>query len=273
MVKIGIVQLSSGDDKAANVARAAEKVKKCAQEGAEIVVLPEIFNGPYSTAKFREYSEPEGGETWQRLSNMAKENNIILIGGSISEFCEDKIYNTSYIFDQQGKQIGKHRKMHMFDIDVKRGQRFKESDALTPGNQVTVVDTSICKIGVCICFDFRFPELARLMALKGAKMIIVPGAFNMTTGPAHWELLFRQRAVDNQVFTIGCAPARNTEASYVSFANSIVVGPWGDVIYNAGIEEKAEVVEIDLEKVDSIRQQLPLLSARRTDVYEMKETK
>lgn len=271
MVKIGIIQLASGTDKLVNVARATEKVRECAEKGAEIVVLPEIFNGPYATNKFREYAEPDGGETWTKLSNMAKNNKVILVGGSIPEFCDNKIYNTSFIFDQQGRQIGKHRKMHMFDIDVEGGQRFKESDALTPGNEVTVVDTSICKIGVCICFDFRFPELSRVMALQGAKIFIVPAAFNMTTGPAHWELLFRQRAVDNQVYTIGCAPARNTQASYVSYANSIVVGPWGDVIFNAGIEESVNVIDIDLNKVDSIRKQLPLMSARRTDVYEIKQ--
>ena len=107
-----------------------------------------------------------------------------------------------------------NKKMHLFDIDIKGGQYFKESDTLTAGDQVTVFDTEFGKIGLCICFDFRFPELARQMVDKGAKVILVPAAFNMTTGPAHWELLFRQRAVDNQIFTLGTAPARNEREEY-----------------------------------------------------------
>ena len=246
---------------------ANEYVKQCAEQGANIVVLPEIFNGPYSTLQFKDFAEEKGGYTYKKLSGMAKQNNVYLVGGSIPEIEGDKIYNTSFIFDNKGNQIGKHRKMHLFDINVIGGQSFKESDALTAGNSVCVFDTPFCKIGVCICFDMRFPELARLMVLQGAKIIIVPAAFNMTTGPAHWELMFRQRAVDNQCYTIGVAPARNTEASYVSYANSIVVHPWGNVIFQAGSEECVKVIDLDLNEVESIRNQLPLLSARRTDIY------
>ena len=129
---------------------------------------------------------------------------------------------------RNGHQIGKHRKMHLFDIDVKGGQYFKESDTLTPGDQVTVFDTEFGKMGLCICYDFRFPELARLMVDEGAQVIIVPAAFNMTTGPLHWELMFRQRAVDNQVYTIGAAPARDLNAGYHSWGHSIAVSPWGE---------------------------------------------
>ena len=119
----------------------------------------------------------------------------------------------------------------------------------------------------------RFPELSRLMVEKGAEIIVVPAAFNMTTGPAHWELMFRQRAVDNQCFTIGVAPARNKELSYISYANSIVVNPWGKIVYLANEEEKFDVIDINLKEVEEIREQLPLLSARRTDVYTLKEKK
>ena len=267
MVKIGIIQMGVDNDKFENINAANEHVKECAQQGADIVVLPEIFNGPYSTSKFKDFAEEKGRYTYTALSNMAKHNNIYLVGGSIPEIEGDKIYNTSFIFDNEGKEIGRHRKMHLFDINVIGGQSFKESDALTAGDSVCVFDTPFCKIGVCICFDMRFPELSRLMVLQGAKIIIVPAAFNMTTGPAHWELMFRQRAVDNQCFTVGVAPARNTEASYVSFANSIVVHPWGNVLFQAGSEECVKVIDLDLNEVDSIRNQLPLLSARRTDIY------
>ena len=169
--------------------------------------------------------------------------------------------------------MARHRKMHLFDIDVKGGQSFKESDTFTAGDEVTVFDTPWGKIGLCICFDFRFPELSRLMVLKGAQVLVVPAAFNMTTGPAHWELLFRQRAVDGQCYTVGVAPARDEKGCYVSYGNSIVVSPWGEVLWRAGAEETFQVVELDMEQVQQVRQQLPLLSARREDVYEVREKK
>ena len=271
MVKIGIVQMKTCENKETNINSARKGITECVKKGAEIVILPEIFNSPYDTKKFREYSEKRNGQTWTFLSNIAKENKIILIGGSIPEIENDKIYNTSFIFDCEGKQIAMHRKMHLFDIDIKGGQYFKESDSLTAGNSICVFNTNFCKIGVCICFDMRFPELSRLMVQKGAEIIVAPAAFNMTTGPAHWDIMFRQRAIDNQCFTIGVAPARNKELSYISYANSIVVDPWGKVIYHAKEEECFDVVELDLNKVQEIRNQLPLLSARRNDIYCIEE--
>ena len=271
MVKIGIVQMITCENKEINLTKAKEGIEECVKKGAEIIILPEIFNSPYDTKKFREYSEEKNGKTWTFLSNISKENKIILIGGSIPEKENNKIYNTSFIFDSEGNQISRHRKMHLFDIDIKGGQRFKESESLTAGDSICVFNTPFCKIGVCICFDMRFPELSRLMVLKGAKIIIVPAAFNMTTGPPHWETMFKQRAIDNQCFTIGVAPARNMESSYISYANSIIVNPWGNIIYKADEKECFDVIEIDLNEVENIRKQLPLISARRNDVYTLKE--
>ena len=271
MVKIGIVQMKTCEDKEANLSKAKLGLEECVKKGAEIVILPEIFNSPYDSKKFREYSEEKNGKTWTFLSNLSKENNIILIGGSIPEIENDKIYNTSFIFDTKGNQIARHRKMHLFDIDVKGGQSFKESESLTAGDSICVFDTPFCKIGVCICFDMRFPELSRLMVLQGARIIIVPAAFNMTTGPPHWESMFKQRAIDNQCFTIGVAPARNLESNYISYANSIIVNPWGNIIYKADEKEHFDVIEIDLSEVENIRKQLLLISARRCDIYTIKE--
>ena len=271
MVKIGIVQMQTSENKEMNINKAKEGIEEVVKKGAEIVILPEIFNSPYDTKKFREYSEEKNGRTWSFLSSIAKKNKIYLIGGSIPEKENDKVYNTSFIFDSEGNQISRHRKMHLFDIDVKGGQSFKESESLTPGNSICVFNTPYCKIGLCICFDMRFPELSRLMVLKGAQIIIVPAAFNMTTGPPHWESMFKQRAIDNQCFTIGVAPARNEKASYISYANSIVVNPWGNIIYRANEKESFDVFDIDLSEINSIRKQLPLLSARRSDIYTIKE--
>lgn len=271
-IKIALIQMHVEADKHKNLKTASDFVKKVSEEGCDLAILPEMFTTPYETDNFPLYAESEGGDSFVCISNMAKENNIYLVGGSIPEKDENNlVYNTSYVFDRNGLKIGKHRKVHLFDIDVEGGQSFKESDTLTPGNSITVFDTEFGKIGLCICFDFRFPELARLMAQKGAKIIIVPAAFNMTTGPAHWDLMFRSRAIDNQVFTIGCAPSRDINGSYVSYANSVVASPWGNIIYKMDEKEGYKILELDISYVDKIRKELPLMSARRLDLYNLSE--
>lgn len=261
-------------DKGENLRKARQWIEHCAGQGAALVVLPEMFCCPYNSAVFPEYAEPHGEQVWQALSSAARDAKITLVGGSMPEIDEaGRIYNTCYIFDPQGRQIGKHRKMHLFDIDVTGGQRFRESDTLSPGNQVTVVDTDFGRVGVAICYDARFPELARLMTLDGAKMLVYPGAFNMTTGPAHWDTLFHARALDNQVYTLGCAPARDTTASYISYGHSMVASPWGITIAQLGAEENCLLAEIDLEEVERVRRELPLLQHRRTDLYELSRTR
>lgn len=237
--------------------------------GAQLAVLPEMFSCPYQTENFPAYAEPEGGESWLAMSDAAKECNIYLAAGTMPECADGHFYNTAYIFNPQGNLIGKHRKIHLFDIQVEGGQHFQESAVLSAGNQITVFDTDFGKMGVAVCYDFRFPELARLMVLEGAKLLIVPAAFNMTTGPLHWELLFRSRAVDNQVFTIGAAPARDIHGDYVSYGNSIVVSPWGKIL--ARMDEKPGVLfsTLNLGEIDEVRAQLPLLAHRRTDLYEV----
>lgn len=257
------------EEKMKNIETAKKFITKLAEEGADIAVLPEMFNCPYNTDNFPIYAEEEGEETYQILSNLARENNIYLVAGSIPERERDKIYNTSFVFDRKGNKIGKHRKMHLFDIDVKGGQYFKESDTLSPGSELNVFETEFGKFGLAICYDFRFPEVGRILVEKGAKAIIVPAAFNMTTGPAHWEIMFRSRALDNQVYTIGVAPARDEKSSYVSYANSIVVSPWGNVIERMDEKESYRIVEIDFDYVEKVRNELPLLKHRRTDVYKL----
>lgn len=180
---------------------------------------------------------------------------------------EEKVYNTSFSFDREGNLIGKHRKVHLFDIDVKGGIRFMESDTLTPGQDVTIIDTEYCKIGVAICYDVRFPELSRKMALEGAKVIVLPAAFNLTTGPAHWDLTMRARALDNQVYFAAVSPARDMEGPYQAYGSSCIVTPWGE--FSGKADEKETIVygEIDLDYVDSVRDQLPLLKHRREEIY------
>ena len=204
------------------------------------------------------------------MSQLARERGIYLIAGSLPELEGHRVYNTSFVYAPDGTCIARHRKIHLFDIDVEGGQRFMESEVLSPGREVTTFDTPWGTMGLCICFDMRFQELCRLMALRGARVIFAPAAFNMTTGPAHWELLLRQRAVDNQCFTVGTSPARDESASYVAWGNSMVCDPWGTVLHCCGAGEEVAVTELDMTRIDAVRRQLPILSVRRTDVYELR---
>lgn len=265
MSTMTVVQLQTHvyRDKEKNLAALPKLFEDAKQAGADFVCLPEMFSCPYETPNFPIYAEKDQGPSWQALSDLAKEYHVYLSAGSIPELSDDgAVYNTSYVFDREGRQLAKHRKVHLFDIDVKGGQCFKESDTLTAGTWSTVFDTEFGRMGTCICYDFRFPELARRMVLDGANVILVPAAFNMTTGPAHWEVLFRSRAVDNQVFTFGTAPARDRKASYHSWGHSIAVSPWGTVLNQMGAKAGLQKTVIDLEQVSAIREQLPLLKTR-----------
>ena len=266
-MRVAMIQMAIGRDKQENLRHAEQLLEQLDGKGVDLAILPEMFSCGYSNKQFRICSEPVGGETWQRLSRMAQKLGIYLVGGSIPEREDGNIYNTSFLFDRNGNQIARHRKIHLFDIEIDGGQRFCESATLSPGSDITVVDTDFGKLGLCICFDMRFQELAKIMGDRGAQLLVVPAAFNMTTGPAHWELMFRQRAVDNQLFTIGVAPARNESASYVSYANSILVDPWGTVIERAGIGEELLIADMDLSRCGEIRRQLPIRAARRNDLY------
>lgn len=271
-IKVAAIQMPTVTDKMQNIRTAGIYLEKIKDEKPDFVILPEMFCCPYQTQNFPVYAEEEGGPVWQQLSEYAKQYGIYLIGGSMPEKdAEGKVYNTSYIFDRQGKQIGKHRKVHLFDIDVTGGQTFKESDTLTAGDHDTVFDTEFGRMGVMLCFDIRFPELARMMVNDGAKAIFVPAAFNMTTGPAHWELSFRTRALDNQIYMIGCAPMRDESAGYISWGHSIVTDPWGRVIDMLDEKEGVLLTELDLDYEEQVREELPLLKSRRKDMYRLEK--
>ena len=271
-IKIALCQMNVIDNKQENISKAVSMINEAVSYNSDFVVLPEMFNCPYSNDKFIEYAEEEKeSTTLNSISKLARENEIYILAGSIPEKEDSKIYNTSYLFDKKGDIIAKHRKMHLFDVDVEGGIYFKESDTLTPGNEFSVCETEFGKIGMGICYDVRFPQLAQINVKKGAKILFYPGAFNMTTGPAHWELLFRARALDNQVFSVGVAPALNESASYYSYGHSIVVNPWGEVICQLGTKEELKIVEIDLSEIEKVRNEIPVLKNKRNDLYEIIE--
>ncbi|MBQ6512622.1 carbon-nitrogen hydrolase family protein [Methanobrevibacter sp.] len=269
-VKLALCQMNVIDSKEKNLKKANSMINNAVGENVDFIVLPEMFICPYSNEKFIEYAEEEKeSSTLLKISQLACKNNVYILAGSIPEKDGSKLFNTSYLFDKNGEIIAKHRKMHLFDIDVKGKITFMESDVLTAGDDFTVTDTEFGKVGIGICYDIRFPELARIMAQQGALILFYPGAFNMTTGPAHWELLFKSRALDNQVYCVGVAPALNKDSSYHSFGHSIITNPWGDVITEASEKESLIISEIDLSEIKKIREELPLLKNKREDLYEI----
>lgn len=267
-LKIAVCQLRTELEQSVTMAKAEAMVREAAAHGANIVVLPEMFNCPYSKAYFKKYAQLGHEEAVKAMAAWARDNAVILVGGSVPETEEGRIYNTCFVFDETGRPIARHRKVHLFDVDVP-GMRFKESNTFTAGEEITVFDTKYGKMGAAVCFDVRFPELFRAMANRGAKVIFLPAQFNMVTGPAHWELALRSRAVDNELFFVAAAAARYEGFNYECWGHSAVVDPYGTVI--AACDEKEQIIyaDIDLDRVDEVRRQLPTFLKLRRDVYEV----
>ncbi|TLD15755.1 uncharacterized protein PgNI_01663 [Pyricularia grisea] len=284
-VKLACIQLASGADKAANLSHARDKVVEASRAGAKIIVLPECFNSPYGCDYFPSYAEAllpspptrDQSPSYHALSDMAKETGAYLIAGSIPELVngaggaddqDKKYYNTALVFSPSGDLLATHRKVHLFDIDIPGKITFRESDVLSPGNDVTIVDLPpYGKVGVAICYDIRFPELATIAARRGAFALLYPGAFNMTTGPLHWELLARARAVDNQLYVALCSPARDLNASYHAWGHSLVADPMAEVLSQADDVETIVYADLDPEAIEGPRTRIPLRDQRRFDVY------
>jgi len=272
VLRIGLCQVLVSREKETSYKSAERAIARAVKDGAQLVVLPECWNCPYDTKEFRAYGEHvEDGPSVQKLKHWAQQYDITLVGGSIPTIDKDnKVYNTSITFNNKGEQVAVHHKVHLFDIDVPGGIRFQESETLSAGNQVTCFQVSPdIKAGVAICYDIRFPELSMKMAKEGCNLLIFPGAFNMTTGPAHWELLARARALDNQLFVATCSPARDPTASYTAWGHSSVIDPWGTVIATTQHEEDVVVVDMDFERVKTTRQAIPISTQKQTKVYGM----
>lgn len=268
LFRAALVQSRVGKDRTKNLENAARLIAEAKKGGANLVALPECFNSPYGTKFFNEYAESiPNGPTCEMLSKAAKEHSIYLVGGTFPEIENDKFYNTCTVWNPEGKLLAKYRKMHLFDIDIPGGITFKESDVLHAGNELVTFDFDGIKVGLGVCYDLRFEELAKLYRLQGCEILIYPGAFNMTTGPIHWELLQRARALDNQVYVFAISPARN-EQGYIAWGHSQITDPWGKVTAQAGHEEEIVYDDIKLEECDKVRQQIPIFKQRRTDIYD-----
>ena len=265
--RLAVCQLRTRREKSDTLIRAEEMIREAALNGASVVVLPEMFTSLCSHEYFGQYAEPGNGETFQSLSRWAAEYNVIVIGGSIPETEQGKLFNSSYVFDRNGDLLARHRKVHMFDIDLKDQFTFNESDSFTAGDDYCVFDTELGRFGVAICFDIRFPEYIRGLARRGAELILLPAQFTVPTGEKHWDLMTRARAVDNEVRVVGAEAARDPDGPFQCWGHSIIVSPYGEIIAQANEQEQILYGDIDLNQVERVRSQLPTFLKLRDDLY------
>jgi omega-amidase len=299
-LRVALCQFPVTHHKDINEQTARSYLQQAKDQGAQLAVLPEIWNSPYATTAFPEYAEwlPDIGDSVakpsssasQLLLDAAKQHDMWIVGGSIPERVvnqdnnnnnnKDEIfYNTCLVINPQGTVVAKHRKVHLFDVDIPDGITFFESETLTAGSTISHFTTPFGEIGVGICYDIRFAEYAMLLRQQyGCILLVYPGAFNMTTGPAHWELLQRARAVDNQCFVLTASPARSTETDpsskypqYIAWGHSTIVSPWGDVVATMDENEGLVVADLGLSYIQQVRRGIPIGTQRRTDLYSLEE--
>lgn len=230
---------------------------------SDFIVFPEMFTTPYELKYFISHRQSIDGPVIRFLSEIARQHKSYVIGGSIPYLDGEKIFNTTFVFDRAGMIIARYDKIHLFEIEYPDGKTFREADVLSSGNIIGTFETEYGTMGVEICFDIRFPELTSLIEQSGAKIIFVPAAFNDFTGPLHWRTTFRARAIDNQLFMIGCSPSDDGYGNYHVYGHSLGVDPLGNVIKELDGEPGMFTVDIDLNQVDFARKTLPILKNKK----------
>jgi len=268
-IRIACVQMTSRADKAANLEAADQLVARAASTGADVVVLPEKWNTIGDADTYRANAEPlEGGESVEAMAGWARLHGITLVGGSITERREgrDKLSNTSLVFDPEGAVVAVYRKIHLFDVEV-GGVVYRESEAEEPGHEPVVAEVEGWKIGLSVCYDVRFPELYRILALEGAELVTVPAHFTTPTGRDHWHVLLRARAIENQCYVAAAAQVGETLPGKPAYGRSLIADPWGVVLAQAPDEQTVIAAELDRVRLQDIRAKLPSLANRRPDAY------
>ena len=262
-LRVALVQLDAGDDPAANVAEAARLAGVAAQGGARLVALPEYlqFRGP--DEGYRESARPIPGPFSDAFAAVAREHGVWILAGTLAESGPaGRPYNTSVLIDPSGTIMATYRKIHLFDVELEDGPSDRESDRVTPGDRAVIGDVDGAMVGLTICYDLRFPELYRALAVAGAEILAVPANFLERTGRDHWDVLLRARAIENGAYVI--APAQIGNAGGVrSHGRSMIIDPWGTVMAQAADEVTIIEAELDLDRVASIRRQIPVLANRR----------
>jgi predicted amidohydrolase len=266
-VRVAAVQLNSRGEKSRNLDAAERLVRAAAGDGAELVALPEKWNLLAGGRELLDGAEPLDGPSLEAARGWARELGIHLLAGSISERAGERAFNTSVLIGPDGNDLAVYRKIHMFDVDV-GGVAYRESEHEQAGAEIVAGPVGELSAGLTICYDLRFPELFRILAVRGARLVTVPSAFTAVTGRDHWEVLLRARAIENQVFLIAPDQVGEAPPHYDSFGRSAIVDPWGTVLAAAAADEECFVAaDLDLEAQERIRAELPALANRRPDAY------
>jgi omega-amidase len=250
-----------------NLERAETFLRDAAREGAALCVLPEMFQTPYELDAMERAAEPADGPTLTRIRDAARDLRLHVVAGSFPERDGSAIYNASFLIGPDGAVIGRHRKIHLFDVSLEE-VKVKESAVLSPGDAPLVAELPFCRLGVAICYDVRFPEVFRFFESSRVDVIALPAAFSRTTGAAHWHLLLRSRAVDCQAYVAAACPAPLDGAKYVTFGHSLVVDPWGTILREAGEGSETVIARLDAKLLERVRRELPVLVHRRPDLYD-----
>ncbi len=266
-MRAAAVQLNSTDEKARNLEVAERLVRAAAADRAELVALPEKWNLLAGGEELRAGAEPLDGPSLSAARDWARELGIHLLAGSIAERGEgEKALNASVLIGPEGEDLAVYRKIHMFDVDA-GGVSYRESEHEDPGSEVVTAPLGELIAGMTVCYDLRFPELFRILALRGARIFTVPSAFTLTTGRDHWEVLLRARAIENQAFVLAPNQVGSAPPHYESFGHSAIVDPWGRVLAIAPAGECFVAADLDLAAQDEVRASLPSLANRRPQAY------
>jgi predicted amidohydrolase len=268
-MRAAAIQLNSGNDKASNLARADALVASAAAAGADLVALPEKWNLLATGDELAVGAERlEDGPSISAARGWARSHGVNILAGSIGEAAEadERIFNTSCLIDRSGEVIATYRKIHMFDVEV-GGVRYEESAREQPGEEIVSADVDGVEVGLTICYDLRFCELYRILAVAGARIFTIPSAFTLATGRDHWDVLLRARAIENAAFVVAPNQFGETPPHYSSYGRSAIVDPWGVVLAQAGDEECFITADLDLDAQDRVRESLPALANRRPEAY------
>lgn len=271
-MRAAAVQMNSNQDKQRNVATAERLVRAAAGDGCTLVVLPEKFNAIGTEAQLREAAEPLDGPTVAWACELARELGIDLVAGSIAEHRpdRDRLSNTCVHVGPDGELRATYRKIHMFDVVV-GGREYRESASEERGDEIVVSEAGDAGLGLSVCYDLRFPELFRILAVRGARVIAAPSAFTAVTGAAHWDTLVRARAIENQAFVVAADQFGPHGGGMESHGRSQIVGPWGDVLARLGEGEGFAAADLDLDRQDEVRASLPSLANRVPSAYRWPE--
>ena len=265
-MRAAAIQLNSNGDKARNLATAERLVRAAAADGGELVALPEKWNLLAGGEEMASGAEALDGPSLTAARGWARELGIHLLAGSVAERGDEKAFNTSVLIGPDGADLAVYRKIHLFDVDA-GGVSYRESDHEQAGSEIAKAAVGGLEIGLTVCYDIRFPELYRILAVRGARLIAVPSAFTAATGRDHWEVLLRARAIENQVFVLAPNQVGEAPPHYSSYGRSAIVDPWGVVLAVAPDEECFVAADLDLAAQDRIRESLPSLANRRPEAY------